>query len=278
MVYSALSKAGFKVGHVDANPYYGGDDASLSVDELIRWADERTSGAELSSAYLDSQRKRFTHISYTGVVPPQSRQYAVSLCPTLIPSIGPLIDSLIASGVSRYGGFKLLEQVAVYESTGVAKPVPGNKEDVFKSKELSLLQKRRLMRFLIFAGGDFEDKPELQNLEQTPFPAFLKDKFSLDDTTIQAITYALSFCVSHEGGCVISLTCAHAGLMCIRPYASRAAPHPTVSAVDRTIWSFTVPCRTLRRNRGDFSRVLQNGSCCWSNIHPGPPDPVCRTQ
>ncbi|GJE83975.1 FAD/NAD(P)-binding domain-containing protein [Phanerochaete sordida] len=197
IVAAALSKAGFKVGHVDANPYYGGDDASLSIDELVSWADERASGNVQSSAYLDNQRKRFTDISYTGAVPSQSRQYAVSLCPTIIPSIGPLIESLIASGVSRYGGFKLLEQVALYESAGVAKPVPGNKEDVFKDKQLSLLQKRRLMRFLMFAGGDFEDKPELQTLEHTPFPAFLKDKFSLDDEAIRAITYALAFCVSH---------------------------------------------------------------------------------
>lgn len=198
VVAAALSKAGFKVGHVDANPYYGGDDASLSLDELVSWANDRSAATEPSSAYLDTQRKRFTDISYTGAVPSQSRQYAVSLCPTIVPSVGPLIESLIASGVSRYGGFKLLEQVALYEGEGVAKPVPGNKEDVFKNKQLSLLQKRRLMRFLMFAGGDFEDKPELQTLEQTPFPAYLKDKFSLDEDAVKAITYALSFCVSHD--------------------------------------------------------------------------------
>jgi Rab proteins geranylgeranyltransferase component A len=197
---SALSKAGYKVGHVDANPYYGADDASLSIDELVRWAEERsTLPDEASSGYLKAQRERFTNISYHGSVPPQSRQYSLSLCPTIIPSIGPLIDTLIQSGVSRYGGFKLLEQLALYESPGVAKPVPGSKEDVFKNKQLSLLHKRRLMRFLMFAGGDFEDKPELQENEETPFPAFLKNKFSLDDEAVKAITFALAFCVSDSG-------------------------------------------------------------------------------
>lgn len=196
---SALSKAGYKVGHLDANPYYGADDASLSVDELVQWADERTKCDAEFSPYISRQRERFTDISYSGTVPAQSRQYALSLCPTIVPSVGPLIDSLIASGVSRYGGFKLLERVALYESPGVAKPVPGNKEDIFKDKQLSLLHKRRLMRFLMFAGGEFEDKPELQGHEQTPFPTFLKEKFSLDDTAVRAIAYAIAFCVSTSG-------------------------------------------------------------------------------
>lgn len=151
------------------------------------------------SRYMTAQRSKFSSISVSGTVPSRSRQYAISLSPTLIPSIGPLIDALVASGVSRYGGFKLLERVALYASPGIVKPVPGNKEDVFKSKQLSLLDKRRLMRFLMFAGGEFEDKPELQGNEQTAFPDFLRSKFSLKDDAVQAITYALAFCLSPSG-------------------------------------------------------------------------------
>lgn len=79
------------------------------------------------------------------------------------------------------------------------KPVPANKEDVFRNKQLSLLDKRRLMRFLIFAGGEFEDKPELQGNEQMPFPTFLADKFSLNEDAVQAIAYALAFCLCASG-------------------------------------------------------------------------------
>ena len=93
----------------------------------------------------------------------------------------------------------MLEQVALYESPGVAKPVPGNKEDIFKNNQLSLLHKRLLMRFLMFAGGDFEDKPELQGNEEIPFTTFLKDKFSLDIEAVKAIAFAIAFCVSESG-------------------------------------------------------------------------------
>lgn len=258
---SALSKAGYKVGHLDANPYYGADDASLSVDEIIQWADERqrASTEQQATTYLASQRGRFTGISYSGDVPLHSRQFALSLCPTIIPSIGPLIENLIASGVSRYGGFKLLEQVALYEGPGVAKPVPGNKEDIFKNKQLSLVHKRRLMRFLMFAGGEFEGKPELEGNEETPFPTFLKDKFSLDDDALKAITYALAFCVFDSGECPRRLL-TWLLLSVSRPNATCTASHTPVSPIYWAVWTFAFPLRALRRRRRARTRVLQN--CC----------------
>ncbi|RPD62128.1 FAD/NAD(P)-binding domain-containing protein [Lentinus tigrinus ALCF2SS1-7] len=194
---AALSKAGYKVAHVDTNQYYGGDEASLTVEELAEWADARASD-DPSSDYLANQRARYTSITRSQTIPPQSRQYSVSLAPSIVPSIGPHIDSLIASGVSRYGQFKLLEKVAVYDRPGYVQSVPGSKEDVFKSKALSLLDKRRLMRFLMFAAGDFEGKKELEGKEQTPFVQYLQDVFSLKDQATSAIAYALAFCTSAE--------------------------------------------------------------------------------
>ncbi|KZT66985.1 FAD/NAD(P)-binding domain-containing protein [Daedalea quercina L-15889] len=201
---AALSKAGFKVAHIDVNPYYGGDNASLTAEELVAWADERASDAS-SSSYVSAQRSKFTSISRSALPLPQSRQYSISLSPAVIPSVGPLIDALIASGVSRYGGFKLLEKVAIYIGPGSVKPVPGSKEDVFKSKDLSLLDKRRLMRFLMFAAGDFEGMKELEGKEDSPFTDFLRDVFSLGEETAAAIAYALAFCVSAQDPTLPSL-------------------------------------------------------------------------
>ncbi|KAI0643601.1 FAD/NAD-P-binding domain-containing protein [Trametes meyenii] len=195
---AALSKAGFKVAHVDHNQYYGGDEASLTLDELVQWADTRAAGAsdKPSPDYLISQRARYTSISRSPNIPPQSRQYSVSLAPSIVPSTGPHIESLVASGVSRYGSFKLLERVAVYDRPGFVQSVPGSKEDVFKSKVLSLIEKRRLMRFLMFAAGEFEGKKELEGKEHTPFLQFLWDGFTLSGQPAIAITYALAFCTS----------------------------------------------------------------------------------
>ncbi|KAI9448468.1 FAD/NAD-P-binding domain-containing protein [Lactarius indigo] len=208
IVAAALSKAGVKVAHLDHNPYYGGDEASLSLDELARWADVRSESSEnsgKSSNYLTAQRTKFTSISRAGAIPDHSRHYSISLSPTLIPSVGPLISSLIASGVSRYGGYRLLERVGIYSSNGGLQNVPGSKEDVFKST-LSLIEKRRLMRFLVFASGDFEGSKELQGHEQTAFPEFLTSQFSLSREMVDAIAYALAFCSSTTDATLPAMT------------------------------------------------------------------------
>ncbi|KAH8999555.1 FAD/NAD-P-binding domain-containing protein [Lactarius akahatsu] len=205
---AALSKAGVKVAHLDQNPYYGGDEASLTLDELARWADVRSESSEnsgKSSSYLTAQRSKFTSISRSGVIPDHSRHYSISLSPTLIPSVGPLISSLIASGVSRYGGYRLLERVGIYSSNSGLQNVPGSKEDVFKST-LSLIEKRRLMRFLVFASGDFEVSKELQGHEQTAFPEFLASQFSLTQEMVNAIVYALAFCSSTTDATLPAMT------------------------------------------------------------------------
>ena len=186
---------------MDNNQYYGGDEASLTLDELAQWADARPTDSEdkPTSEYLARQRARYTSITRSSTLPPQSRQYAVSLAPSIVPSLGSHIDSLIASGVSRYGSFKLLEKVAIYDRPGYVQSVPGSKEDVFKSKALSLVEKRRLMRFLMFAAGEFEGKKELEGKEQMPFLQYLRETFTLNDKPANAIAYALAFCICANG-------------------------------------------------------------------------------
>jgi Rab proteins geranylgeranyltransferase component A len=175
------------VAHLDPNAYYGAGQASLTADELVEWADKQT----------DSPTYR--NVTCSRELPPQSRQYAISLAPALIPSIGPLIDSLIASGVARYGGYKLLERVAIYDSSGSVRTVPGSKEDVFKSKDMSLIDKRRLMRFLMFAAGEFESGLKLAGNEETPFLTYLRERYTLPEKVAEAITYALAFRTSATG-------------------------------------------------------------------------------
>ena len=201
---SALAKAGYKIIHVDPNDHYGGDHATLTVDEIVTWADLRSAsgGNESTDKYLAGQRNRFVSVSYHGSPPPASRQYSLSLLPSIIPSVGPLISTLVDSGVSRYGGFKLLEQVALYHSPGRVQNVPNSKEDVFTNRRISLIDKRRLMRFFTFVSSDFEDKPELHGKEATPLIDFLTSVFTLERTIAETIVFALAFCTSLQGRCV----------------------------------------------------------------------------
>ncbi|KAJ3522041.1 hypothetical protein NMY22_g12058 [Coprinellus aureogranulatus] len=174
---------------IDPNPYYGGDEASLSQEELVKWGESVASGLQPT----------FESYSGSSETIPYSRQYSICLRPSVIPALGPLITGLIASGVAKYSGFKLLESVSIYSGDGTVKSVPGSKEAVFNNKDISLIEKRRLMRFLTFAGSEFEDKPEIQGKEQQPFNDFLKSTYQLSDDTITVIVYSLAHCVSARG-------------------------------------------------------------------------------
>jgi RAB protein geranylgeranyltransferase component A len=184
---SALAKAGFTVAHLDRAAYYGAGQASLTPAELIAWADAHTA----SDAY--------TWIACSRDLPPRAAQYVLSLAPAVVPAVGTLIGGLIRSGVARYGEYKLVERTGIYVSGGTVRVVPGGKEDVFRSKDLSLLDKRRLMRFLLFAAGEFEGAPELAGKQDTPFLAFLRDAFSLPEQVAETIAFALAFRVSADG-------------------------------------------------------------------------------
>ena len=198
---AALSKAGFRVAHIDEKAYYGGDEATLSMHEFIRQFP--------SSPPL-----------------PEARHYSISLAPSVIPSVGPLISSLISSGVARYGGFRMVEQMGIYQA-GSLKQVPASKEDIFTNKQISLLDKRRVMRFLMFTAGDFEDSTELENNEQTPFIGFLRTEFKLNEEMINAITYSLAFCSSGSG---MFLNLVHPNSsICLRTYPSCIAALASLS-------------------------------------------------
>ncbi|BEJ01568.1 hypothetical protein CcaverHIS631_0602500 [Cutaneotrichosporon cavernicola] len=199
IVAAALAKAGHSVLHLDPNDYYGGEQASLTLDELVAWADQRADSSSSSSpspsTYVASQRITYSHASATPLTPAleaDRRRYSLSLFPSLMPSRGELIDTLITSDVSKYVEFKLLNGVHMASRSGFER-VPGSKEDVFKDKSISLPEKRKLMKALMFAAGEFEDDPLLVGKEADPILAFLKSAFGLGDKLVQAIAYALAF-------------------------------------------------------------------------------------
>ena len=157
----ALAQAGYNVLHIDPNLFYGSRQASLTVKELL----------ELGSSQSSRNCGIYSSFSYhfapscEDSLPPDSlltnsRHYAISLCPSLIPSEGNLIDALVKSGVSRYGEFRLLDALGVIRMSGAASAelhrVPSTKEDIFKDKDISLITKRKFMKMLQFAIGEYE--------------------------------------------------------------------------------------------------------------------------
>jgi RAB protein geranylgeranyltransferase component A len=183
--------------HIDSSADYGGRDASLSLKDLVAFVQRPP--AQLHISKLSNPVPISEHLLN------RSRDYAISLSPTVLPATGPLITALVQSGVARYGAFKLLDAIGVYRTDGGVETIPASKEDVFKSKALSLIEKRKLMKFLMFASGDFDTSDTLRGKEDIAFSEFLKGPdFGLSTELASAVAYALAHCPEESGECVIT--------------------------------------------------------------------------
>uniref|UniRef100_A0A6I8NJL7 Rab proteins geranylgeranyltransferase component A n=1 Tax=Ornithorhynchus anatinus TaxID=9258 RepID=A0A6I8NJL7_ORNAN len=91
----------------------------------------------------------------------------------LLYSRGPLIDLLIKSNVSRYAEFKNVTRILTFRD-GRVEQVPCSRADVFNSKQLTMVEKRMLMKFLTFCS-DYEQHPEeYRAYEGRTFSDYLK--------------------------------------------------------------------------------------------------------
>ncbi|XP_056587662.1 rab proteins geranylgeranyltransferase component A 1 [Triplophysa dalaica] len=105
----------------------------------------------------------------------EGRRFNIDLVSKLMYSRGALVDLLIKSNVSRYAEFKNIGRILTCRNEKVEQ-VPCSRADVFASKQLTVVEKRMLMKFLTFCL-DFEQHPEeYQDHSEKPFRDFLKTK------------------------------------------------------------------------------------------------------
>ncbi|NXI03469.1 RAE1 geranylgeranyltransferase, partial [Pachycephala philippinensis] len=96
-------------------------------------------------------------ITYSQIVR-EGRRFNIDLVSKLLFSRGLLIDLLIKSNVSRYAEFKNATRVLAFRE-GKVEQVPCSRADVFNSRQLTMVEKRMLMKFLTFCL-DYEQHPE----------------------------------------------------------------------------------------------------------------------
>ncbi|SPO37102.1 related to Rab proteins geranylgeranyltransferase component A 2 [Pseudozyma flocculosa] len=244
---AALSSAGLSVIHLDQHDYYADTWASLTLSELHRWASHEQPGISQLQlrypAYAEAQPSSDTSSPSPSrpAIPQQllhlDRHYALSLAPTLLPATGPSIDALIASNVSSYATFRLLEHTAVYtpptsgassssssSSTSRLARVPSSKEDVFKAKSLSLIAKRKLMKLLLHIASDDWDADIKDDaaLADRPFVEYLEQRHRLSPDLVAAVAYGVSLCSSPLDTTLEALQRARAHLQSIGRYGNSA--------------------------------------------------------
>ncbi|XP_073323603.1 rab GDP dissociation inhibitor beta [Pagrus major] len=124
-----MSQSGKKVLHIDKNPYYGGESASISP--------------------LEQLYKKFK-VPGPGKSMGQGKEWNIDLIPKFFLANGELVKILVHTEVTRYLDFKVIEGSYVYKAGKVHK-VPGTEEEAHASDLMGMFDKRRFKKLLLFA-------------------------------------------------------------------------------------------------------------------------------
>jgi len=167
-----LSVSGMKVLHMDRNNYYGGDSASLSLNQLWeKMRPDQTLAKELGS----------------------SRDYNVDLVPKFMMAKGKLVRTLIYTNVTRYLEFKAVDGSYVLNKGKVYK-VPATDMEALRSPLMGLFEKRRARDFFSYVQDyDLKNPATWKGLDLKSMPmAAVYQHFKLDPQTIDFIGHSLA--------------------------------------------------------------------------------------
>jgi len=183
-----LSHEGKKVLHIDRNPFYGGEGASLNLTSL--W-------------------KLFRN----GVEPPKelgtNRDWNIDLIPKFIMANGKLVKILLKTKVAKYLEWKPIDGTYVFQmkeggmfSKGGAtiQKVPSNDKEALHSDLMTFWEKKNCRNFFIFVQKYNPKDPKTYDgldLFKQPFSAVVK-KFDLAINTVDFIGHAVALYTNDE--------------------------------------------------------------------------------
>ncbi|CAH1777558.1 unnamed protein product [Owenia fusiformis] len=105
----------------------------------------------------------------------QWRKFNLDLAPKILFSRGAMVELLISSDIAKYCEFKTVTRVLTHMD-GNIKMTPCSRADVFANKEISMIEKRMMMKFLTFCM-EYEKHPsEYEGHEGKTFAEFLSIK------------------------------------------------------------------------------------------------------
>jgi len=167
-----LATSGHKVLVMDRNQYYGGEAASLNLEQLFARHNMGTPPADLG----------------------KSRDYNVDLVSKFLMGNGKLVKMLQSTGVTKYGTeFTLIDGSYVQHKNKVYK-VPVTEREALSSSLMGILEKRRAAKFFAYAQEYDEKDPSTHKGYDlhTMTMQELFGKFGLSDSTIDFIGHAIA--------------------------------------------------------------------------------------
>uniref|UniRef100_A0A2M4AFS0 Rab proteins geranylgeranyltransferase component A n=1 Tax=Anopheles triannulatus TaxID=58253 RepID=A0A2M4AFS0_9DIPT len=191
IVAAAASRIGKTVLHLDTNDYYGAFWASFNLESFRKYLNAGSGEQGAGSKEVAGESSFFPlrphptavrngfecwynfegHGDVDGWnrerIEQEFRRFNIDLAPKLLYARGSLVELLISSNICRYAEFRALDRVAtVWE--GRIMTVPCSRSDVFTSKDVNVVEKRLLMKFLqscaAYEEGSESDSVELEGV------------------------------------------------------------------------------------------------------------------
>lgn len=167
-----LSVSGYKVLHVDRNAYYGGESASLNLEQLYKKFNKGTPPPSLGRNHL----------------------YNVDLIPKVLMCAGELVKILRATVVDRYNmEFMLIDNSFVMKDGKIAK-VPATETEALMSPLMGFFEKRKAAKLFQFMANYDPNNPSTHkkyNLQTMTMAQFYKE-FGIGNDTIDFVGHAVA--------------------------------------------------------------------------------------
>eukprot|EP01100_Stratorugosa_tubuloviscum_P003828 TRINITY_DN1930_c0_g1_i1.p1 TRINITY_DN1930_c0_g1~~TRINITY_DN1930_c0_g1_i1.p1 ORF type:complete len:442 (-),score=237.95 TRINITY_DN1930_c0_g1_i1:143-1468(-) len=167
-----LSVEGKKVLHMDRNNYYGGESASLNLNQLFE--------------KFFPGRKAPENLGAT-------REYNVDIVPKFLMATGLMVKFLLKTGVERYLEFQAVQGSYVYKDRKIHR-VPTTASEAMSSSLMGLFEKRRCAEFLKYVQAYKQDELKTHdNFDCASRPmSELYSKFGVDANTQSFVGHALA--------------------------------------------------------------------------------------
>lgn len=227
MVAAAAAKIGKQVLHLDREKEYGGHWRSMTAKGLHKWAQKVQERCNRPNGRNEDVQEKewdvYSDVEFAGdeleLTDREDKDYCIDLAaPKLAYCAGELVQKLIDSGACKYVEFKPLEGSYLWTTSKFVR-IPASRAEVFRDKNMPLVHKRMLMRYLqdAMAEHNLQSSEEMEDRGKEMFVDQLK-KTGMPEELQDLLMYGVALLTTDERN--IPSTCVQDAMLRIKQYVA----------------------------------------------------------